>query len=143
VSRRYRFRLAAVLRVRQAEEEQAAEALRRANTRVRELLAVRDEEAARYRSLAVASGPMTATELRQERAVAALVADTVAAADQAAMTAAANAALAQVAWSEAARRVTVLERLDERRRAEHADDERRAEITEVDDLVTARHGVPA
>ncbi len=45
------------------------------------------------------------------------------------------------AWSEAARRVTVLERLDERRRAEHADDERRAEVTEVDDLVTARHGM--
>lgn len=141
MSRRYRFRLAAVLRVRQAQEEQAAEALRRANARVRELLAVRDGEVDRYRSLAVARGPMTTTELRQERTTAALVADTMAAADQAAMTAAADAALAQVAWSEAARRVTVLERLDERRRAEHADDERRAEVTEVDDLVTARHGM--
>jgi flagellar protein FliJ len=143
VSGRYKFRLAAVLRVRQAEEEQAADALRRANARVRALLAARDDEVARYRSLAVTGGPMTAAELRQERATAALVADTMTAAEKAAMTAAADAALAQVAWSTAARRVTALERLDERRRAEHADDERRAQIAEVDDLVTARYGVTA
>jgi len=140
VTGRYRFRLATVLRVRQAEEDQASDTLRRANERVRELLAARDREAARYRSLPVADGSMTLPELRQEQAAASLVAEALTAADQAAMAAASDAVQAQVAWSTAVRRVTVLERLDSRRRAEHDAEVRQADVKEVDDLVTARFG---
>jgi len=52
--------------------------------------------------------------------------------------AAAEAACRYVSWSEAACLVAALERLDDRRRAEHRDEALRAEVAEADDMTSAR-----
>ena len=137
--KRYQFRLAPLLRLRRAEEESAREGLRAANDELRRRIAVRDGRAERYR--AIAAGPLatSAEALLAERQGGELAAGAVASARKAVTTAAADAALAQVAWSGASRRVKILERLDDRRRAEHAAAEARADVAEVDDLTTSRH----
>lgn len=137
--RRYQFRLEAVLRLRRAEEGQARDALAAANAELRGALVARDAVAGRYAALPRPLGAMTAESLRREHADASLAAASLAAAQQIVSAAAARAAATQLAWSAAAQRVAVLERLDERRRAEHADEWRRHEATELDDLVTSRY----
>ena len=138
--KRYHFRLAAVLRVRRAEEEAAKLELRAANVALREAVAARDLAAERYRALA-AEGATTGSvaDLHAQRLHAGLLAEQVAAAERLAMERTGTAVLAQARWSKAAKRVAVLERLDARRRAEHRAEEQRAEIALVDDLVTARY----
>lgn len=137
--RRYRFRLESVLRLRRAEEGQARDALAAANAELRAALGARDAEARRYAGLPRPLGTMTPEVLRSEHATTTLAAATLAGAQQAVSAAAARTAEAQLAWSAAAQRVSVLERLDERRRLEHAEDLRHEEITELDDLVTSRY----
>lgn len=137
--KRYQFRLAAVLRLRHAEEEQAREALSAANGRLRARISERDAELTRYTRLSTATPATTLDGLRAEHQAAGLAAAVVTQARSAVTTAAADAALAQISWSGASRRLKVLERLDERRREEHAEDERRAEIATIDDIVTARY----
>jgi flagellar FliJ protein len=137
--KRYQFRLAAVLRLRRAEEEQARERLLAANSRLREVIAARDREAARYSALASNTEATTLEGLLAEQQAASLAASVVAGARRAVTTAAADAALAQIAWTSASRRVRILERLDDRRRAEHAEEELRSEVATVDDMVTARY----
>lgn len=137
---RYRFRLETVLRVRRAEESEAKATLLRANARLRAALDARAQAQLRYRDVVaeqVLSG--TLDDLRRDRWHAEVAASSLAAAQREAMRVAGEAALAQVDWSQAARRVAVLERLDHRRRAEYADQERHAEVGLVDDLVTARY----
>ncbi|MDA8291442.1 MAG: hypothetical protein M0Z33_07185 [Actinomycetota bacterium] len=136
--RRYVFRLASVLRLRRAEEEQARERLQLANTRLRERILARDAEAARYRALVARAPAEDADGLRTEMHTASLAAATVDAARRSVATAASDVALAQIEWQVAARRVEILERLDDRRRMEHLAEEGRAEVAVVDDLVTAR-----
>lgn len=137
--KRYEFRLAAVLRIRRVEEEQARETLAAANGRLRSLLLERDAQSRRYREL-VGSVPATTVEgFLAELHAAHLAASVVARATRAVTGAAADAALAQVAWAGASRRVKLLERLDDRRRREHAEDLQRAEVAVVDDIVTARY----
>lgn len=141
---RYRFRLETVLRVRRAEESDAKAALLLANARLRQALEVRDAAQRHYRDVIEAQdGTRTVEQLVRDRWEAGLCAEALAVAQRGAMRAAGEAALAQVDWSQAARRVAVLERLDERRRAEHAEEERRAEQGVVDDLVTARFATGA
>ncbi|MGH9089409.1 MAG: hypothetical protein ACRDYZ_15090 [Acidimicrobiales bacterium] len=133
-----------VLRVRRAEESDAKGDLLRANARLRRSLEVRDMAQARYRD--VVEGHRSSVSVEQlvcERWEAGMSADALALAQRAAMRAAGEAALAQMDWTQAARRVAVLERLDARRRAEHAEGERRAEHGALDDLVTARYAAPA
>lgn len=137
--RRYRFRLESVLRLRRAEEGQARDALAAANAELRAALAARDAEAQRYACLPRTLGAMSPELLRREHATAALAAATLAGAQQAVSAAAARTAEAQLAWSAAAQRVSVLERLDHRRRIEHAEDLLHHEIAELDDLVTSRY----
>lgn len=139
--KRYVFRLQGVLQLRRAEEAQAREVLGAANARLRQAIAARDVEVARYRRVAAAA-TATATSvetLLAEMQGASLAAETVAAARQAVSVAAVDTALAQVAWTACSRKVKILERLDERRRAEHAEQAQRAEIAVVDDIVTARY----
>ena len=137
--RRYEFRLASVLQLRRAEEQSARGALRAANDELRRRIATRDERAAHYRVVAATPPAASAEGLLAQHQLAELAAAAVVGARRRVTTAAADAALAQVAWSNASRRVKVLERLDERRRAEHAAAEARAEAAEIDDLVTSRY----
>jgi flagellar FliJ protein len=137
--KRYEFRLAAVLRLRHAEEEQAREALAAANRHLRSVILERDAQSARYGELTRAELATTLDGLLAEQQAASLAAGVVASAKRAATNAAAEAALAQVSWTGSWRRVTVLERLDDRRRAEHAEEAQRAEVAVIDDIVTARY----
>jgi flagellar FliJ protein len=138
--RGYRFRLATVLRIRRMEEETAKLELRAANVALRNAVAARDAADERYRSFTSSKQAIaSASELMAERLEAGLLAEQVAATQRRAMERAASAALAQARWSNAAKRVAVLERLDARRREEHAAGELRAEVALVDDLVTARY----
>jgi len=136
--KRYQFRLEVVLRLRRAEEEQAKESLMAANRHLRRSVERRDVALGRYRALAAPLGPLGREEFDRERSRATLAADALQAAQRHVTSAAAAAALAQIEWSQAARKVAVLERLDARRRAEHADEERREEVAVVDDIVTLR-----
>ncbi|MGH8981634.1 MAG: flagellar export protein FliJ [Acidimicrobiales bacterium] len=137
---RYRFRLATVLLVRRAEEEGARHVLRTANVALHTAVARRDLANRRYRSFAERGRKVcSAEELGAERLHAGFLADDAASAQRAAIALASYAALARVKWSKAARRVAILERLDERRRAEHALAEQRAETALVDDIVTGRY----
>jgi flagellar FliJ protein len=135
---RYRFRLESVLRVRRAEEELARQELARANGRLRAAMEVFRRESQRYGELQSASGVLDPTGFRRERAYADLAAATVEAARTVMDAAAEQAAGRYVAWSEAASLVAALERLDDRRRAEHRDEARRAEVAEADDMTSAR-----
>lgn len=137
--KRYHFRLAAVLRLRRMEEEQARETLSAANNRLRQAISERDVQAARYAALAQSATAVTLDGLRAEQHAAGLAASVSAQAKKAATSAAADAALARIAWTATSRQVKVLERLESRRREEHDADEQRAEVTEIDDLVTARY----
>lgn len=137
---RYRFRLETVLRVRRVEEERAKRALLEANTALRAAVERRDRTRERYRAFTARGREVrTVCELQGERLEAGFLADEAAAAQKAAISVASDAALARVQWSKAARQVAILERLDERRRAEHAVEEQRAEIAFVDDIVTGRY----
>lgn len=133
-----RFRLATVLRVRQAQEDEARAELLRANLRLR---AARDEQertALRYRTVPTSAGAVPRAVFVREQAVSSLAASTLAAAGQRVARAADEVAGAHVAWSRAAQRVEALERLAQRRVEEALADEARAEASAVDDLVTAR-----
>lgn len=137
---RYRFRLETVLRVRRVEEDHAKRVLLGANTALRAAIERRDRARARYRAFADGGRDVrTIDQLHVERLQAGLLADEMASAQRAANAVANDAALARVQWSTAARRVAILERLNERRRAEHAERELRAEHAFVDDIVTARY----
>jgi len=133
---RYVFRLATVLRVRRAEEQRARAALMVANASLVGAIEDRDEADARYR--AQLTTVSDAASLVRERCDAELAAATLERAQRRVSRAASEAALARVEWSGAARRVAMLERLDERRRAEHLESERRREAVAVDDLVAGR-----
>ncbi len=135
---RYRFRLESVLRVRRAEEELARQELARANARLRAAMEIHRVEAQRYGELRTLSGELDSVAFMSERAYAELAAATVEAARQVMDAAAAEAAARYVSWTEAARLVAALERLDDRRRAEHRIEEQRAEVAESDDMTSAR-----
>jgi flagellar FliJ protein len=135
--KRYEFRLANVLRLRHAEEEQARVALLGANNRLRQLLLARDAEAARYATVAAVHGATTIDGLRAEQLAGELAARALSGAGRAAANAAADAALAQVHWMGTHRALATLERLETRRREEYKDEERRSESAVLDDIATA------
>lgn len=136
--KRYSFRLATVLRLRQAELDQARGALAASNLRLRALLLARDVEAAHYREIAGRCDADTAADLRAEQLSAQVAFDRLSHAEQVVAEAAAQAAMAQVAWLGASRRVSALERLEERRREEYDAEVLREEVATVDEIVTAR-----
>jgi flagellar protein FliJ len=138
--KRYKFRLDQVLRVRRMEEEQARAALLAANAelnRAGERLRDRTE---RYHTMVAPIGPSQLTEFLAWRQRHEAAATAVIDAGTAVESATSQAAESRDGWSAAAARVTALERLDERRRAEHAAEAEREFDQEIDDLVTSRHG---
>jgi flagellar export protein FliJ len=135
---RYRFRLDSVLRARRAQEERARQELAQANLRLRTAMDVHRRESQRYAEITLTVGALDNVEFHRQRAVAELAAATVEAARVAMDAAATEAATAYSAWTEAARLVAALERLDDRRRAEHRAEVLRGEVAVADDLTAAR-----
>jgi flagellar protein FliJ len=135
---RYRFRLDSVLRARRVQEDQARQELAQANRRLRTAMEAHRREAQRYGEMTTALGALGGLDFHRERATAELAAATVEAARLVMDAAAAEAATAYTSWTEAARRVAALERLDDRRRAEHRAEELRHEVAAADDLTGAR-----
>jgi len=137
--KRFHFRLAQVLRVRRLQEEIARGALMLAN---REAQTAADAVNARVAAYADAARPAGAqsydtfnrTQAHLDNAAAAI---TVARAEYRSRLEVVETRRAE--WAGARQRVAALERLEERRRAEHAVEVRRAEDRLVDDLVVARH----
>jgi flagellar export protein FliJ len=138
---RYRFPLETVRRVRRAEEEAARARLLFANASLVSAIAARDLADAHYR--ATSSAVADLASLLEERCRADLAAAALERAKRAVSLAASEAALAHVAWASAAKRVATLDRLDERRRAEHLAEEGRQEVAMVDDIVAARYTMVA
>lgn len=136
--KRYTFRLEVVLRARRAQEDLARQALAQANRRLRQALEEAEAEQARYDAMGTASGVVDLVEDRRDRVWRDLAAGTLLEARRSQEEMSVAAAVQAAAWREAAQRVAALERLDERRRAEHAVAVARAEAAVVDDLVTAR-----
>jgi flagellar protein FliJ len=136
--KRYQFRLDAVLRVRRIEEERAAVELATANRAL--LLAEQelDRRLEHYRGIDRVPGPLPhdrfiAQRSRREQAAAAVVS-----AGAARISAEAEAERKRELWAAAAMRVRALERLDERRRAEHEAEVVREEIITLDEVFAAR-----
>jgi flagellar FliJ protein len=138
--KRYRFRLETVLRVRRVQEDVARGDLARANAAV--AAAAADVEAARERLAGMASEPVPANpvEWQARRALLLGRAAEITARQTDLQAADTERAGRQRALAEARTRVRALERLDERRRAEHAVEMGRDDSRTLDDLVTARWG---
>lgn len=138
--KRYRSRLATVLRVRHIHQDLARAELVRAGDAARAAAsaaeAATDHYAAVRAELPVDDRVPSALALRQRVELAGRSA---AAATAAAVHAGAARDTARTLYVEASARVTVIDNLEQRRRAEHAVAAQREEIAAIDDLVTARY----
>ena len=137
--KRYQFRLAAVARLRRAEQDVARNALVVANVALRARLVERDAEVERYRTIAARNDAATPSALLTERNDASLALGRLRDAEQRVVEAATAAALTQVAWVSAHQRVAALERLEARQREEHALAMSREDAALLDDVSTARY----
>jgi flagellar protein FliJ len=136
--KKFRFRLDQVLHVRRVQEDRARAELLTAN-RDAHLASVRvDERLHDYAGRGLPLGPQSFAAF--ERAV--FLLDAGAAGVEVARATHRDAQSVveerRIDWTAARRKVAALERLEERRRAEHAVEVQRAEDTLVDDLVVAR-----
>ncbi len=138
--KRYRFPLHTVLRVRQSEEDLASASLLQANNQVRASTEALNETVRRHEQRPPPAGAVDSSTFAMRQARAAWSAAAVRQAEQAHAAAEARADEARVQWQDAARKVKALERLDERRRAEHHLLAERAGERETDDIVVGRHG---
>ena len=138
--KRYAFRLESVLRVRRVEEDRAVAALAAARRQLEAAERTLQSTLDRYSVVPSASGALPLADLLRSRAHQELVAASVVHAGTERLRAEAVVETQRAAWSAAAQRVAALERLDERRRAEHALEAQRQETIEVDDMVVARAG---
>jgi flagellar biosynthesis chaperone FliJ len=135
--KRYHFALDAVLRVRRAQEEAAGFALAHANQQRQRAEEAHRAALARCDELVMYRQPQDHDSFNRERDVterrAAAVTAAVAACDFASAVAAARLA----DWSEAAKLVAAVERLDERRREEWRLEMQRAEMAAIDESALA------
>jgi flagellar export protein FliJ len=137
--KRFRFRLDQVLHVRRVQEDRARFHLLSANRDAHLASAVVDERLAAYAERRMPTGTQSFEDF--ERAVFRLdaAAGAIGVARARHREALAVVEERRTEWTGARRRVAALERLEERRRAEHAIEVQRAEDQLVDDLVVARH----
>jgi flagellar export protein FliJ len=136
--KRYRFSLESVLNVRRTQEEAARQHLAAANLNLWQSRAALITETERYQARTEASGPCDLDSFRASRLGAEHAAGRVAAAHRRVESAGLAATTRRAEWSDAARQVAALERLDERRQSEWHTEFRRQEDVEVNDMVTAR-----
>jgi len=134
----YRFRLATVLRLRERDEELARERLVRARQEVAAAEARVAGARAEAQRLAGSTAGTTVASLHRHRYLAGAAARGVAALEAELARCRAEAAARADEWSAAAARVRGLERLDERRRAEHDAEERRRQQREDDETASVR-----
>jgi hypothetical protein len=137
--KRYRFRMESVLRVRRVQEGVAASHLRLANASAAAAAAHVDES---RRVLAAMPAPRERASTREFRAqmnVRVAAAASVLSAQSTYQTATAMVAVEAGRWRAASQRVSILERVDDARRAEHELELRREEEALVDDLVTGAY----
>lgn len=145
--KKYSFRLETVRRVRRAQETVAKAELSRANNEVASAIAVVEARVADYENSLSSSAQSgsTGTIVRvdafmQRRYFNDLSAQAVAAARSSLAAAQLEAQAKREAWSDTAKKVKALDRLDERRREEHQLAYNRELDAEVDDIVTGRFG---
>jgi flagellar export protein FliJ len=138
--KRFRFRLETVLAARRAQEEAARSSLALAHGLLRVREEAHDSEWARYRGLrdSGAAPPQSWQELAARRGFEELAAGTLEMCRRRLAESGAEVEAAQEAWTEASRRVAVLERLAERQRGEWMLAFERYEAAEVMEGVTAR-----
>ena len=137
--KKYKFRLETVLKVRTTQEDLARAALAHANQRVTNAEAMLASRASRYSSMAMGHGMRSTNSFLSERFVHEMAARSVKQAEALREDARREAAEKRDAWSKAAQEVSVLERLDERRRTEHETEMARQAELEVDDIVVGRY----
>jgi flagellar export protein FliJ len=140
--RRYEFGLEQVLRVRRTQEDVARAVILSANHTVvlrdRQLDVARAHHAARSASNSLSA--LATPAFLGRRFLEETSASGVAQAGHARDSAVVEAANARASWADAARRVSVLERLDDRRRTEHIREAARQDALEIDDIVVGRYG---
>jgi flagellar export protein FliJ len=136
--KRYQFRFDHVTRVRQIQEDQARAELLAARHRLIQAGADLASRAEQYDQRRSQSSMSTASQFRSHRDRDQLLSMAVVAARAAETNAQLILAQRLEAWTEAARKVQAMERLDERERERHAAEAAREEQAELDDLVAPR-----
>ena len=146
--KKYAFRLETVRRVRRAQEAVAKADLARANNEVSDAIAAVESRIAQYEEHlatrpeggASANGAtiVRVDAFMRRRYFNELAGNAVVAARSSLAAAQLEADIARGAWSEKAKQVKALDRLDERRREEHVLAYNREVDAEVDDIVTGR-----
>jgi flagellar export protein FliJ len=137
--KKYVFRLETVRRVRKTQEDLAKSALLNANGEVQRAIKAVEERTTEYEAASQSSAAGAGVELfMKQRYFNELAGQALIAAQSSRKAAEVEAAAKRDLWSEAAKRVKALDRLDDRRRAEYLIDTQREEIREVDDMVTGR-----
>ena len=141
--KRYRFRLEAVLRVRRLQEDAARGALADATAAVARAEAEEGRARAWLDALRAQPAPDGPAAWDAQRRVQLAAADELSSRGSDVAHARAEQQARQRELAAARTRVRALERLDERRRAEHAREVARHEERAADDLVTSRYRRPA
>lgn len=138
--KRFRFRLAQVLRVRRLQEDQARFALLDANRQAHAAAARLEAGIATYRQRALPIGAQSYDDFERNLFLLDSAAAAVVIAREEHRVALETVEERREVWMGARQRVAALERLESRRRDEHELEMRREEDRLVDDLVVARHG---
>jgi flagellar export protein FliJ len=136
--KRYQFRLAHVERVRRIQEEQARAELLAARQRLMQAGADLNRSVDRYEERRSSSSLSSSSQFRSHRDRDDLLTMAVVAARSAEANALILVDQRLASWTEAARAVSALERLDERQRERHQIEADREEQAELDDLVPPR-----
>jgi flagellar export protein FliJ len=137
--KRFRFRLEQVLRVRTIQEDRARAELLAANRAAHEAAAHEEARRVEYDRRERPAGTQPIVDFERTMFLLDTAAGAVTVAREAHREALAVVDERRADWTAARRRVAALERLEDRRRAEHALEVRRMEDQLVDDLVVARH----
>ncbi|HXQ61634.1 MAG TPA: hypothetical protein VN796_04820 [Acidimicrobiales bacterium] len=135
--KRYHFALEAVLRVRRAQEEAAGFALAHANRKRQRAMDAHRAAVTRRDAFVLHQGEQDHASFRRERDVTERRAAAVIAARAVFEAASDEASVRYAEWTAAAKLVSAVERLDERRREEWRLEEQRAEVAAIDESALA------
>jgi flagellar export protein FliJ len=138
--KRYKFRLAAVQRVRSIELDRAVGEVARARLELAAAHTRTEALEASYRRLPAGPDGSTPADLRNHHERLRLAADAIVAARQAAVAQQQVVEVRMAEWADADRKVRLLDQLDERSRARHTAEALLEEQQVLDDIVTSRQG---
>lgn len=134
----YRFRLAGVAHIRQAQEQAAANSLALANLALRRAESAREHAIAERNNLRLPEGTVSVDAFSWLQDQAERATEEVARRTHVVLEARAAVDDARRQWVEARQRTAVLERLDDRQRALWQQEFDRSEATEMDDMASMR-----